>query len=298
MDNTEDEEDFIEEDPIDSKTIGVFHANLDGFRTHAIDIEAEIEMLNPKPEIILLNETKTDEGVLSLKITGYDNLCKRDRGSNGGGISVFVRKDITNQVSLLESSEDWERCWFLLHTQNGPYLICCWYRPPREPEAGMLAMQTELRRLRDQSVGTIIIGDLNAHQKRWLRYSADDTPAGAQLYNIAADEGLKQIVREPTRYTYLLDLVLTDIPGTSAKVGGIIRDHRYVLTQIKCNVPKTRSMKRRVEFRQGGLASLARFVRGMGLGVFTKRSSRRGGNQVDEANIRVCGDGNRQTGHH
>ena len=194
----------------------------------------------------MLNETKSDAGVLSLNLTDYDNLCKRDRGTNGGGIAVFVRKDIASKVSFLEESEDWERCWFLLHTATGPYLICCWYRLPREDLKGIKAMQTELKRLRDQGVGTAIIGDLNVHNRRWLRYSSGNSPEGKLLYEITADEGLRQIVKEPTRNDYLLDLVITDIPNTVAKVGGQIRDHRYVMTELRCTIPETKSIKRKV----------------------------------------------------
>ena len=233
------ETDDLSEDLVHAQaSINVFHANMDGFKTHAIDIETEMELLDAKPEIILLNETKTDEGDLALKLTGYENICRRDRGSNGGGIGVFVRKDMINQVSLLEISEEWERCWFLLHTRHGPYLIGCWYRPPRERVAGILAMQAELQRLRTQCVGTLIIGDINIHQKSWLKYSAGNTPEGSLLYNVSVEEGLKQLVKEPTRYEYLLDLVLTDIPGTCTKVGGKIRDHRYVMTTLQCTILK------------------------------------------------------------
>jgi len=39
----------------------ILHANMDGYQTHAIDIEAEIALLEREPDIVLLNETKLDE---------------------------------------------------------------------------------------------------------------------------------------------------------------------------------------------------------------------------------------------
>ena len=77
-------------------------------------------------------------------------------------------------------------------------------------------MQTELQRLRGQCVGILVVGDLNVHQRKWLRFSSNDTPEGSLLYNITVEEGLQQVVKEPTRNEYLLDLVLTDIPGTTS----------------------------------------------------------------------------------
>ena len=106
---------------------------------------------------------------------------------------------MASQVTFLESSQEWERCWFLLHTLDGPYLICCWYRPPGESLTGISAMQSELRRLRNQGVGVLIIGDMNVHNPRWLRFSNKNTPEGTLLYETVAEEGLEQIVKEPTR---------------------------------------------------------------------------------------------------
>ena len=35
------------------------HANLNGYITHGIDIEAELELMPRKPELVFLNETET-----------------------------------------------------------------------------------------------------------------------------------------------------------------------------------------------------------------------------------------------
>jgi len=40
---------------------------------------------------------------------------------------------------------------------------------------------------------------------------------------------LQQLVREPTRYEYLLDLFLTDVAGAKVRVGPIIADHNFLL---------------------------------------------------------------------
>ena len=137
----EENQDFDAVEQHSSEKVFLSHANLDGFKTHGIDIETELELLPAKPEMVLLNETKTDEGDLSLKLTGYHLLSRRDRSTNGGGIAVFVRCDIQNQITQVETSEDWERTWSIMHTRDGPYLVCCWYRPPKEHVAGIIAMR-------------------------------------------------------------------------------------------------------------------------------------------------------------
>ena len=98
-------------------------------------------------------------------------------------------------MSIVLVSNDFERCWFLAHTDEGPVLFCCWYRPPGERIEGIRSFAKELRELRVQAVAVMIIGDLNIHQAQWLRYSTGNTPEGTELQDIIAQEGLRQIVK-------------------------------------------------------------------------------------------------------
>ena len=56
---------------------------------------------------------------------------------------------------------------------------------------------------------------------------------GHTCLKILSDKlGLQQMVREPTRLQYLLDLYLTDVPGTKVTVGPYIADHRFLLARV------------------------------------------------------------------
>ena len=136
--------------------------------------------------------------------------------------------------------------------------MSCWYRPPQPGKIECIeAFRDELLVHRVGAVGTLIIGDVNVHSKRWLKHSSGETPEGTRLHEICQDEGLKQIVREPTRNEYLLDLVMTDIPKIEAEVGGKIQDHRYVLTKLKLTVPETEMLHREVwNYRKADWARL------------------------------------------
>ena len=57
---------------------------------------------------------------------------------------------------------------------------------------------------------------------------------------------MRQVVREPTRGKYLLDLVLTDVPDCSAKPCAAVVDHRGVLTQVNFQIPETATHQREV----------------------------------------------------
>ena len=73
-----------------TRTFAAMHANINGFKTHAIDVETEIELMDIKPEIILLNETKLDEADPSI-ITGY-SLIFRKIGTATGEESQYLQK--------------------------------------------------------------------------------------------------------------------------------------------------------------------------------------------------------------
>ena len=54
----------------------------------------------------------------------------------------------------------------------------------------------------------------------------------ADLKTVCDNFGLQQMVREPTRNQYLLDLYLTDVPGTKMTVGPSIADHCFLLASV------------------------------------------------------------------
>ena len=78
----------------------------------------------------------------------------------------------------------------------------------------------------------IISGDLNIHHRRWLLHSNANTPIGAEMKVLCDTYALLQLVREPTREQYLLDLFLSDLPGIRIKVLPVIADHKAILAHV------------------------------------------------------------------
>ena len=62
------------------------------------------------------------------------------------------------------------------------------------------------------------MGDLNIHHKKWLRFSAGDSAESEALRDFSDSVGLKQMIKQPTRGEYFLDLLLTDLEDTKSKV--------------------------------------------------------------------------------
>ena len=66
----------------------------------------------------------------------------------------------------------------------------------------------------------------------WLRLSNGNTGIGQDLQDFSQYYGLVQLVREPTREKYLLDLAFTDVENCSSIVLPYIADHKMVMSQL------------------------------------------------------------------
>ena len=135
----------------------------------------------------------------------------------------------------------------MVHAEHGPHLVSVWYRPLNLGEIQTIAsFRTELESLANTSVGSIILGDLNVHNKLWLNHSSHDSPESQAMKDACDDLRLEQKVRQPTREAHLLDLVMSDIPGVVAKVLPTITDHNVVKAELAFKVPEQVTVSRAV----------------------------------------------------
>ena len=93
------------------------------------------------------------------------------------------------------------------------------------------------------------MGDLNVHNIEWLKFSRRTTPDGTELETVCCLHGLRQLVSQPTRGPYLLDLVLTDFgSGVRCRVVPGIHgnDHDGVITTVNVSIPASQPVRRKV----------------------------------------------------
>ena len=219
------------------------------------ELEARLQTL--QPHVVCVQETWLDGSVENLEVKGYTVVTRRDRtspsGDEGyGGILVLARVDVESVAALEKSAED-ERAWCTVHTSMGPVLLGNWYRPPSDdPRSSMPRCRAELGRLMEDHVGTILVGDINAHHRRWLVHSNKNSIEGKLMWDICTDFGLQQGVREPTRGPYLLDLVMSDMLGMgSVKVYAPIADHNLVVATFDVTTASAEPIERFVwEYRR------------------------------------------------
>ena len=106
--------------------------------------------------------------------------------------------------------------------------------PPSADESHITSFQQELSELQDQIIESIILGDMDAHHIRWLGFSNGHSPADVQLKHVCDEADLRQLVKEPTRNEYLLDLCLSDLKQVQVQIKPKIADHHALLATVKC----------------------------------------------------------------
>ena len=89
-------------------------------------------MINQPFDILTLKETQPDNGVwdCEVEIPGYD-IIKRNRNRNGGGVPIYIRKDIP-YISCKDLTPDVLEliCIEINKPKSKLIFIAIWYRPP------------------------------------------------------------------------------------------------------------------------------------------------------------------------
>ena len=91
--------------------------------------------------------------------------------------------------------------------------------------------------LRTVWVGCVLLGDINIHHRKWLKYSNRNSLEGQEFCAVCKELGMTQLVHEPTRGDHLLDVVLSSFFGLKTGVLPMIADHKPVTATLKLSVP-------------------------------------------------------------
>ena len=129
-----------------------------------------------------------------------------------------------------------------MHSDRGPYLVCCWHRPPDPGNTTSIeSFEKEYMQHKEGVLGTFVLGDLNVHSTRWLVHSARESAEGRLMAETSRRLGFREFVKQFTRGKYLLDVVLTDVPNCKASLHSAVADHNSVVTTVNFKVPETAS---------------------------------------------------------
>ena len=162
-------------------------------------------------DIICLSETKLDDDVHPSLFTldDFHDPMTRHRDRNGGGVAVYIRNNIAaKRLSNLET-EGLEWIWCLVKIKSVTIIICTIYMPPNLSSnqystfLEKLSESVSLAQLYSPD-NIIILGDLNAGNTFLDNEFVNHSPITSyelNLHDELSTLNLKQLIKEPTRYT-------------------------------------------------------------------------------------------------
>jgi hypothetical protein len=211
--------------------IFVYNVNIRCILAHLTELQYHVDL--HRPHIVMIQETWLDASVEDVQLFNYEKVSRRDRKetANRGGIMTFRRSDF-NALTHIKDCDDEERSWHFLNLGIETFLIANWYRPGDSPHDGFISLHAETSEYFQQCTGILIAGDLNIHHKKWLRFSNDNSVVGTDMKSFCDFYGMTQLVREPTRKEYLLDLACCNIHNSSVTVHPCIADHKALLIKL------------------------------------------------------------------
>ena len=168
-----------------------------------------------RPVAFGVSETWLNSSVIDneVAIPSYD-LYRRDRGSKGGGVLVYVAKGFRSKRRPDLEKSGLEAIWVELRVNKRTLLLGNVYRPPKADVLNDL--ETMIENVASQHKDMILMGDLN------LNLLNPSNPTNNFLLS-ARDNNLDQLIREPTRITdhsqTLLDVLFTSNPDLFSLVG-------------------------------------------------------------------------------
>ena len=155
----------------------------------------------------MISETKIDDSfpVGQFIIDGFSPPYRLDRNSHGGGLMLFVRKDILSNLLVIEKKPI-ESFFIEINLRNSKWLINCSYNPHKNNIAIRLDRLSEsLDTFSSDYEKFIILGDFN------VEINENHMKSFCENYD------LSNLIKQPTCYknptnSTCIDLVLTNAP--------------------------------------------------------------------------------------
>ena len=138
-----------------------------------------------QPTIVGVTKTRLSRTTDAFTFTNYKRVSRLDRRvgrEDRVGIALIARDDFFDSVVHVGDSPVDERSWHIVHCDGGPVLLCLWYRWPCPNEISSIErFDEELRRYSRDTVGTIVMGDMNVHNIEWLEHSSSNSREAKEL---------------------------------------------------------------------------------------------------------------------
>jgi hypothetical protein len=209
---------------------------------------------NTKPDVIICTETWVDPSITDNQIFPDEyKLYRKDRLTTEVGVLIAINKEYLSSP-VPELSTDCEIVWAKISLANSQDLyIAAYYNPKTTNEQSLDELAISLNRAcRNTNSNIIIAGDFNLPGWIWkTKNLKPNTPCPKNHHtfiDMLNDNGLAQMVEEPTRGENTLDLVISDNRSCITRVHTLpgISDHDIVFAEvdlkIKTKIQKPRSI--------------------------------------------------------
>ena len=195
-------------------------------------------MVKDNIDILMVSETKLDSSFPQalFGIEGYASPFRYDRHSYGGGILLFIRKDIPTKIISITPSKDFEEIFVEFNFRKKKIPLCYYYNPHKNLISSHLNILGKILHAQMKIWNNfLIVGDINSE----MTESAMENFCGTyHLHNVIKDPICFKNPDKPSR----IDLLLTDFPKSFLKSQTLetcLSDfHKLTLTVLKIHYKK------------------------------------------------------------
>ena len=220
-----------------------------------------------KIDIAIISETwmntETREFLAEYQISGYDMYESNRKGRKGGGVVIYVKDSITcYRKSDIKVNDNTESVWVEISNSRKKIILGAIYRSPKLSRADSRYLWEEIRKATDNNP-SIVVGDFNLPRIDWDNQIGD--AESEEFLDVVQDNFLHQYIREPTRGSNILDLVLsnTDNIISDVEIGGQLgnTDHDEIRFKFNWNEHSSENKTSVPNFRLGDFGGLRSFLR-------------------------------------
>ena len=222
--------------------------------------KAELHHLidSTKPDIIIGTETWLHDGIRTQEFLPEDlgyciYRCDRKKGSDHhGGVLICVTKWlISDPVPELET--DCEILWVKRNLVGvNSLLVGAFYRPHMQDDKAIEQLNLSLQGLNRSNATVWLAGDFNAPHINWsipgVIQGFPQATIHKELLKVIQDNGLENVVLEPTRGKNILDLFLTNHPSKVNQVEIMLQISDYSTVFVEVNLKAKLNMQKPAKF--------------------------------------------------
>ena len=203
-----------------SYSLSILHCNIRSIRNKLDFVKENFADF----DILCFSETHLDVQIPNdvLLLDGFDRPLRKDRTNNGGGLLVYLSKQLLSSRCCELENFCKESIWFKIRHKSKDILIGLFYSPKTADVDFFNSFNRNIENALEITDNIVLLGDLNEDLLN---------PNFHNLKNIMLINSLKNIVKEPTRINALLDPILINHDMTYLHSGALalpqyISDHK------------------------------------------------------------------------